>query len=96
MVDKITKREAKIAAKLYIASLFSSYDDFNTQGLGDGGASVTSDEVDGAIQDEIDKIISRLLANLDHENIPTTSLECILMAKKLVKIKKGLKNDRYE
>lgn len=78
-ITKITKEEAKITAKFYIASLFALADGFNT----DNGYV--------KVQDEIDFQVSKLLKGLDYEKLPTSSLDCIKLAKEFVANKKAQK-----
>ena len=86
-ITKITKQEAKIVAKLYIASLFTFQDAFNT----DDGISecdkFSTFEVNEAIQNEIDTTISKLKKGLEDSN-PQTSYDCIMEAKRIIQERK--------
>ncbi len=81
MITKITKAEAKIAAKLYIAMLFALSDSFNTDNGYIGVEGQSTSEVNNKIQDEIDLIVSKMLKGLDYERLPTTSYDCITVAR---------------
>ena len=87
-ITKITQKEAKIAAKLYIASLFIMTDDFHTDNGRYDLKSLSSDEVNNKIQKEIINEITRVLKNIDYESLPVTSYDCIVEAKKITSAKK--------
>lgn len=82
-ITKITKQEAKITAKLYIASLFRLQDSFSTDDGTSGSNAFSTFEIDEKIQNEIDAIILKLTKGLDELN-PTTSYDCIKEAKRIV------------
>jgi len=83
-ITKITKQEAKIAAKLYVASLFAFQDCFNTD-TGDSNINeFSTEEVNKKIQDEVDLIVAKLRKGLENSNVQT-SYNCIVEAKKIVK-----------
>jgi len=90
-ITKITKQEAKIAAKLYIASLFTFQDCFNTDTRDSDVDEFSTDEVNIKIQNEIDLIISKLGKGLEDTNAQT-SYDCIIEAKRIRRNKELTKN----
>jgi len=87
-ITKITKQEAKITAKLYIASMFEFVDGFSTDTRDSDCNEFSTDEVNRKIQDEIDLLVSKLRKGLEDTN-PQTSYDCIIEAKKIVQNRKG-------
>ncbi len=84
MITKITKAEAKIVAKLYIAMLFVLSDRFNTDDGYSDTEGQSTDEVNNKVQDEVDLLVSKMLKGLGCERLPTTSYGCIAVAKEIV------------
>jgi len=87
-ITKITKQEAKIAAKLYIASLFALSDEFNTDNGNRETTIQSTNEVNKKVQEAINEEVRKILRNINYNELPTTSFECLSMAKKIVKGKK--------
>lgn len=88
-ITHISKEEARLTARLYIASLFSFHDEFSTENGDHENAS--SHEVNEKIQNEINLIVQAMMKNIDIST-PQTSYECIIKAKEIVQNKK--KNTR--
>lgn len=86
-ITTITRQEAKITAKLYIASMFTFVDDFPTDTRDSDCNEFSTDEVNTKIQNEIDLIVSKLRKGLEDTN-PQTSYDCIMEAKKIVQERK--------
>lgn len=88
MINKITKEEAKTTAKLFIASLLALSDEFNT----DNGHTETNNqstkEVNEKVQEAINEEVKKILKNIDLDGLPTTSINCINIAKDIVQNKK--------
>ena len=83
----ISKEEAMLTARLYVASMFTFQDGFNTD-TGTGKVDeFSTNEVNEKIQNEIDLIIQRIMKNIDI-SAPQTSYECIIKAKEIVQNKK--------
>lgn len=76
-ITSITKQEAKLAAKLYIAGMFIFYDGFNTEGK-------SSLDVNEKVQAEINAIVAQMLKSIDIDNMPTDSYNCIIKAKEIL------------
>ena len=85
-ITHITKEEARLTARLYIASLFSFHDEFSTENRDHQKAS--SDEVNEKIQKEINLIVQGMMKNIDISFPPQTSYECIIQAKEMIQNKK--------
>lgn len=84
-ITKITKKEAEITAKLYIASLFALADEFNTDTAYGNVNEFSTQEVNSKVQKEINIQVEKILRNIDYQQLPTTSYDCMAMAKELVK-----------
>jgi len=87
-ITKITKDEAKITAKLYIASLLTLSDEFNTDNGHTASNHQSTNEVNVKVQEAVNEEVRKILKNIDYDALPTTSFDCLNMAKDIVQNKK--------
>jgi len=87
-MEKISKREAKITARLYIASMFLHADSFSIVDKISHETNPSLIKINIAVQDEIDKIILKLRKGSD-DIADLTSCDCILEAKRIIQERKG-------
>ena len=88
-ITKITKEEARVAAKLYIASLFMLTDEFSTDTDHCASIAQSTREVDLKVQEAVNKEISKMVKSIDYEYLPTSTLDCLKMAKDIVRANKN-------
>lgn len=82
-ITKINQKEAELAAKMYVAGFFVFSDSFSTDTRNGEIDDLSTREVNVKVQKEIDKIVAKLLKNIDIDFVPTSSYDCIMQAKAL-------------